>query len=246
MTIILILISLMLTACGSGIGQQTEQAGNEAPESTQAGASDPPAKSRFDTAEGVAVFVADEATLANAGHKIVIYGADGTVLKQIDARDDSLESLEGEAGDFFPLMFSNGASRDFAIEIRITGRSDDWLRVVVHETREPRTVGYLKTADQMFRQLTWEQYVLSFFNLRFDPERNPVLQMPDGSPSDPKLPEEPVIKPAEVSGDWVKIRWRTHEPDEPTAEEIAKQFPDNVGWIRWRKDGEILITEFYP
>lgn len=246
MTIILILISLVLAGCGSGIGKQAEPAMTPPAGTGSPAVAESPANSVFEPAEGVAVFESNEETLAKAGHKITFYGSDGAVWKQIDARDDSLESLKGEEGDFFPLLFSNGASTEFAIELRITGRSDDWLRVVVHETREPQTVAYLRADDPMFKPLSWEQYALSFFNLRFDPDSNPVLQMPDGSPTDARMPEEPLIKPDEVRGDWLKIRWTTHEPDEPSAGEIAKQFPGNVGWIRWRKDGEILIHEYYP
>lgn len=246
MTIILIIISLMLTACGSGIGKQTEPAGTPTPDTVQTSAAGPPEISAFEPAEGVAVFAADEGTLAKAGHKIAIYGADGEVLKRIDARDDSLGSLGGEEGDFFPLLFSNGASRDFAIELRITGRSENWIRVVVHETREPKTMGYLKADDPMFKKLSWEDWVLAHFNIRFDAVKNPVLDQPDGSPKAVSIPDEPLIKADEVKGDWVLIRWMEHEPMEPTAEWLRENKPENAGWIRWRKDGEIVIEEFFP
>ena len=84
------------------------------------------------------------------------------------------------------------------------------------------------------------------FNIRFDRVSNPVLGEPDGEEMRVSIPDEPLIKADEVRGDWVLIRWTKHEPDEPKVGQIAEQFPENSGWIRWRINGKIVIGEYFP
>ena len=202
-----------------------------------------PAGDLFENADGVVQF-ADG--IRGADRILTIYDEEGVPLKRIDRDDDSLDSLEGEEGDFFPLLFSNGAQRDFAIEMTALRKSRNWIEVVIHEAREPRSKGYVRADDPQFRFLEWPDWVLGHFNIRFDAENNPVLDAPEGRPKTVKLPDEPLIKPERVEGDWVRIRWVGHEPGEPSVRDIARSHPANEGWIRWRKGGKIEIGEYYP
>lgn len=244
----LILSVALITGCPADAG--SAQRGQAVPSSPKdvptRGPDTPPKDSLFEPAEGVVVFVPNAETLKKAGNAILVFGADGSTLKRVDYHDDSLDSLEGEEGSFFPLDFSNGTSREFALEFRLTGRSREWLRVIVHEARVPPAEGFLRSADPLFKVVTWEQWVLAHFNIRFDDKANPVRQSPDGPAIYADISEEPLIKPDEVEGDWLKIRWTEHEPDEPSAIEIARKYPANAGWIRWRNGRQILIEEYYP
>ena len=244
----LILSAALITGCPADAGSaQREPVAPAATEEISLLSSEAlPRDSVFEPAEGVAVFTPETEALTKAGYAILVFGADGSVLKRIDYRDDSLDSLEGEEGSFFPLDFSNGASREFSLEFRLTGRSKEWLRVIAHETREPPVEGFLRAADPLFKTITWEQWVLAHFNIRFDENANPVRQSPDGPAKYADISKEPLIRPDEVNGDWVRIRWTVHEPDEPSAVDIARKHPENVGWIRWRHGRQILISEFYP
>jgi hypothetical protein len=245
---LLMIVAIAFTGCsaGSGASANANSVQSKQPGETVGGERNLPRDSNLQPSDGVVVFKGSEIELKNASGMITIYGDDGRPWKVIDHDDDSLESLSGEEGDFYPLMFSNGASRDFEIEMRVVRQAKEWIEVVVHEKREPKTLGYVKADDPLFKLLTWDGWVKDHFNIRFEAVSNPVLNEPEGAKKNTVIPDEPLIKPAEVKGDWVLIRWTKHEPEELTAEEIAKEFPENSGWIRWRKDGEIMINEFYP
>lgn len=251
MAYILIVAVLLMLGCGAGTGQITESKTTEGLPRTPAAQNSsadkrPPRDSSFEEAEGVVVFDGTGNELKSADWKITLYGENGAPWKVIDYNDDSIESLEGEEGDFFPILFSNGNKRDFEIELRLVRRSDDWLEVIAHESRDPATRAYVRSDDALFRELSWDQWVLAHKNLSFDRQTNPVLDSPDGAPKAVVFAEMPLIKPDKLSGDWVLIRWTQMEPDEPSVEWIRKNLPENSGWIRWRKDGKILIGEYYP
>ncbi|HUF05414.1 MAG TPA: hypothetical protein VMM38_14730 [Aridibacter sp.] len=251
MALILIASVLLMIGCGPGAGHSTEsRTYTEHPETpaTYEGRKDEkiPKQTTFKRADGIVVFDGTGEELEKAEWKVVIYGEDGKPWRIIDQRDDSIDSLEGESGDFFPIDFSNGNKRDFLIEMRLTGRSEDWLEVVAHESRTPPVKAYVRVRDPLFKELSWEEWVLGHFNLRFDQETNPLLESPDGAPKEAVFPETPLIKPDNVGGDWVLVRWTQHEPDEPSVEWLKKNLPENSGWIRWRKDGKILISDYYP
>ena len=97
----------------------------------------PPGSDKFTHLEGMLVYSGTEDALNKSSRLITIYGKDGAPWKVIDRDDDSLSSLTGEEGDFYPSFFSNGANRDFGIEMRAVARSEQWIEVVVHETRTP-------------------------------------------------------------------------------------------------------------
>lgn len=251
MAYILIFSVLLTLGCGSGTGQITESRtfeGHTESPATHEKKTDrtPPGESIFEKADGVIVFDGTGEELKRSGWKIYIFGRDGAPWRVIDYNDDSLESLEGEEGEFFPLLFSNGNKREFEIELRLVGRSADWLEVVVHKRRDPATRAYIRTDDPLFKTLGWEEWVMKHRNLTFDRLTNPVLDSPDGAPKAVVFAEMPLIKPDKVSGDWVLVRWTQMEPDEPSVEWIRKNLPENSGWIRWRTDGKVLISKYYP
>lgn len=248
-TIACFLIVILLSACTPYDGPRAQGAADEnkaAGSDTGRNVSVPPRSDEFTDFEGMLVYTGNEEALNENSRLITIYDEDGAPWKVIERDDDSLASLTGEEGDFFPSFFSNGANREFGIELRAVARSEGWIRVVVHETRTPPLKKYVRRDDPLFRLLTWEEWVKEHFNIRFDRASNPVLDTPDGEKKRVSIPDEPLIKADEVRGDWVLIRWTKHEPNEPRVEQIAEEFPGNSGWIRWRKDGKIVIEEYYP
>ncbi len=246
MFVFLLLVAMTVSGCSSGSGSTEIPQKDGRPVQNSTNASKRPAEADFKPADGVVIFNGREEALKAASGMITIYGKDGRPWKVIDHDDDSLGSLSGEEGDFYPLFFSNGASRDFGIEMRVERRSEDWIEVVVHETRNPKTKGYIRPSDPLFKFWTWDEWVKNHFNIRFDSGSNPVLDAPDGKRKIVVITDGPLIRPDEVKGDWVQIRWTKHEPDEPTVEQMAASHPEDAGWIRWRKDGKILIEEYYP
>jgi hypothetical protein len=246
---VLIMIALLaVTGCSAGSGASPDSNSDPGERSKIGTERDrtSPRDSVFQPADGVVIFKGTERDLKPVSGMITIHGDQGRPWKVIDHNDDSLESLTGEAGDFYPLMFSNGANRDFDIQMRAVRRSKEWIEVVVHETRDPNTLGYVRSDDPLFKFQSWDEWVLDHFNIRFDADSNPVLEAPEGKRKTVLIPREPLIRPAEVRGDWLLVRWTKHEPDEPDVAEIAKAHPENSGWIRWRRDGRILIKEYYP
>jgi len=237
---------VLVTGCTDGAGaiRDSERAASEAADRKPAIPS--PADSGMEAVEGVVVYEGNEKKLAASSGLITIYGKNGEPLKVINREDESLESLTGGEGDFYPFYFSNGASHDFGIELRAVRRSKDWIEVVIHETREPKTLGYVRAEDPLFKYLSWPDWVKGQKNIRFDTKENPVRESPNGRKKKVAMPEEPWIKAEGVRGDWAKIVWTKPENGEPSAAEIADKYPQNFGWIMWRKDGKVLIGEHYP
>ncbi|REJ75685.1 MAG: hypothetical protein DWQ47_09465 [Acidobacteria bacterium] len=214
-----------------------------------------PEDAALENADGVVVYVGRTTGARDSSGIVRLYSIDGTVWKEIDPLkpEDSSDEIRITKNVFKPLFFSDGSKREFGIEMRLVRRSKDWLEVVAGEGHYANRTSdrvpllkYVQSSDPMFRVLSWDTWVRGHFNIRFDAVKNPVLDQPDGSPKAVSIPDEPLIKADKVEGDWVLIRWMEHEPDEPSAKWLRENKPENAGWIRWRKDGEILIEEFYP
>ncbi len=237
---------MIFAACGAcnQVGRSAEgQWRTRAPEASEAPQTSGPSSQRFSPADGVLVF---EASGPRAHQKVVIFDKNAKPLVRIDPDDDDPGPVDGEKRGFYPLFFSDGSKRDFGIQLRIVAVSKDWYEVVTQEGEDPAVVAYVRREDPRFLFRTWENWVLAHVNLRFDPSANPVLESPGGTAKPVSLPEEPVIKAERIKNDWVLVRWAIQTDADLSARDIAARFPANNGWIRWRRNGDILITDYFP
>ena len=93
--------------------------------------------------------------------------------------------------------------------------------------------------NSLVRLVTWEEHIMEKVGSisPIDPSVNKVHNEPDESAvindRDPFTEDDQYLT-VEIKGDWIKVKWGWGESDEPPYS----------GWLRWKKDGK-LIVEFY-
>lgn len=167
---------------------------------------------------------------------IRIYNQDGSQWYRFSFYyDDSDGDFEYANDDFRPSAFHPDY---YLLVLSCVGRDKGRYEVIVNE--ETRLKKYVNVDDPTMKFETWKEHVLHVFSINFNRDENPPLNAPNGQPIDSKLysPEFP-ISAVEVKGEWLRIKWgkntqpRDKEPEFDTA------------WIRWKKDGMLLIRFEY-
>lgn len=168
------------------------------------------------------------------GDVVNLYNKDGSLWLRLDFNDEKDEKAVANA----PRTFKPFAYHPdyFLLALRYVGRDDKRFEVVVNEETGLRK--YVRADDTVLKFQTWEEHILKAFAVDFDSEENQVLETPGGKAKRLKLDKAVSFHPVEMEGEWVKVRWNR------TGGEKADDSGD-VGWIRWRKEGVILIELFY-
>jgi hypothetical protein len=117
------------------------------------------------------------------------------------------------------------------------GKREERFEVVVDE--ETGTKKYVRADDPVLKFQTWEEHILQLFAVGFERQSNPVLEQPDGQVKGIEFSKGVTFHPVEVKGDWLKVRWSDTEQTEDKSKSA------NSGWIKWKKDGVLLIELFY-
>lgn len=159
---------------------------------------------------------------SEANHFITIYNADGSIWYQYSNRgSDEFYFAKQPHPDFKPYDKNNQR-----LLPRVKGKSKHWYEVVVNE--ETQAVKYMLISDRAAGYVSLEYYVMKYSDIRFNPEKNPVREKPEGSAVKALMNEGDRCRPWEFSGDWVSVYCKGKE--------------DNYGgWLRWKKGRDILI-----
>lgn len=111
--------------------------------------------------------------------------------------------------------------------LRAITLSSNWVEVVVNEA-DGRTA-WVARSQGILR--LWPEFILSATAVEtLDPATNPIRVKPLEEAAVLADGADAMLAPVAVQGDWLQVR--THE----IADRIAP-----TGWIRWRKDGRLLI-----
>ncbi|MBK9147724.1 MAG: hypothetical protein IPM12_07895 [Flavobacteriales bacterium] len=111
--------------------------------------------------------------------------------------------------------------------LRAITLSSDWVEVVVNET-DGRTA-WVARSQGILR--LWPEFIISATAVEtLDPAMNPIRVKPLETAAVLADGADALLAPVAVQGDWLQVR--THD----LADRIAP-----TGWIRWRKDGRLLV-----
>lgn len=215
------------------------------PEQPLSDADLPPSKSVFTPTDAIVVFQWDEEVIKQAKGLIYFYDDTGAVWHVVNYFDDSMESMSEPGGKFRPFSFRVG---NFRLKMQCTGKSANWYEVIVEEEVDPKVKKYVRADDPLLKLQSWEEYVLSFYNVKFDQKVNPILKTPAGKPRNVDTLSNDIwrVVPVKVRGEWLMIRWEKTQNKKSSTSKVKPHTQANFGWIRWRKGGEFYISDFYP
>lgn len=241
--ILLILSILLLHGCAD------TGPGNVSPadkDSTSAGDVDEitdeaPVKERFERKIGDSKGVVTLSQTYGENDTVKIYNADGSIWYEFSYYDDAaFDQLESINTEFRPFAFHP----DYLIlGLRVTGEDDKRYEVVVNE--EDGLKKFVRKDDKVLEYEPFEKHILSTYAIDFDSDKNPVLDEPEGKKVTEDYSKVAIFKAVQVSGDWVELKWSepTTKADANTNETQDER--EKTGWVRWRKDGTMLIELFY-
>lgn len=247
------LIILMITCCS--VGCNSEKTLSKTADNTEAlvnqNASIPitsfptssPDKSVFRSVDGVILFKWDKDAVDSKKGLIHLYDEAGRIWNEINFYNDRRDSMSVPVEEFQPLYFR---ASDFGLQMRCTGKSDEWYEVIVNENN-PSVKKYIRTGDSLFEFQHWDKYIMKMLNITFEQNTNPLLDSPNGKKKNIQLKKDAVFAPIDVKGDWVKVRLKPSVQSDTSAVRNEKKKRYEEGWIRWRNDQHrIIIDDYYP
>lgn len=163
---------------------------------------------------------------------IRIYNEDGSLWHKLTFYDN--EPAGRTNVDFRPISFHQDY---FVLALKCIGKSTGRFEVVVNE--ETGMKKYVRVDDPVLRFQTWEEHILQVYAVDFNWKDNPILEKPGGAVKSVGFVKGVTFRPVEVEGDWLKVRW------DGIAQTGEKNKNDNSGWIKWKKDGFILVELYY-
>lgn len=113
--------------------------------------------------------------------------------------------------------------------IRLKAISPNWYEVFVDEKNQQTK--FMAIRDPFLMRETFESYIPFSHMVTFDRENNPLYEKPDGRIKNFAYKEEDLFSPRYTKGEWLKVEIRRK----------PKLVPREFGWIRWKRDREILI-----
>ena len=168
------------------------------------------------------------------GDFVKIYNEDGSLWhKFTHYYDDSDGEFEYANDNFRPFAFHPDY---FVLALKCVGKKADRYEVIVNE--ETNLKKYVKVNDKVLKFETWENHILKLFAVGFDEKENPMLEVPQGQVKN-LVKSERTFHPVEVKGEWLKVKW------DVTGETDKKETQQNSGWLRWKKDGKLIVELFY-
>lgn len=163
---------------------------------------------------------------------IGFYNEDGTLWHRFTFYyDDSDGVFEYYREDFRPFAFHPDY---FLLALRCVAEDEDRYRVVVDEGSGLEK--YVRKRDGHLKLESWQEHILKAFSIDIGKEgKTPVRRSPGGERLEPDAGKIERFEPVGFSGDWLRIRWQDPADGQQTV----------AGWVRWRKDGRLLIDWFY-
>lgn len=163
---------------------------------------------------------------------IRIYNEDGSLWHKFTFYGNDTLPLTND--DFSPISFHQDY---FVLALKCAAKSEKYFEVVVNE--ETGVKKYVRVDDPVLKFQTWEEHILQVFAVDFNWDENPPLGKPGGNVKNVSFSKEVTFRPVAVEGEWLKVRW---DGIKQTGE---KNKNDNTGWVKWKKDGFILVELYY-
>jgi len=133
------------------------------------------------------------------------------------------------------LYYKNNSKQEFKpftpldvlrIAIRRKAVSQNWYEVFINE--ESKETKYIWIGDSFLQRDEWEKYIRFSPYVLIDSEKNPLWETQDGQVKTVQISKGDWFIPKLIDGDWLRVQRKPSKGDDS-------------GWIRWRKDNEIVI-----
>src|SRR5690606_12554126 len=113
------------------------------------------------------------------------------------------------------------------------GSNDGYYQVVVNDID-----CYIRISgnESLLKFKTPEEYIMESYPYLYKNSKTPLRKEPVDNSEIIKGYDNYLYVPVEIKGDWLKVR---DDKDCYIGEEPSSK--DIIGWVRWRKNGEILI-----
>jgi hypothetical protein len=161
-----------------------------------------------------------------------IYNDDGTLWYRFSFYDEVDE--DEMRSKLQPFALHHGY---FILALRCVAIERDRWRVLVDEAAG--LTKFIRKGDLAFKFQSWAEYTRDAGCVDLNQKDNPVRKSPHGDeiefPGDDFLPALSVA----VKGEWLKVQWKTQTYHGPR--EYGAKIAGGSGWIRWLKDGRVLI-----
>ncbi len=168
------------------------------------------------------------------GDFVKLYNEDGSLWHKLTHYyDDSDGKFEYANENFLPFAFHPDY---FVLALKCVRKKVDRYEVIVNE--ETNLKKYVKANDKVLKFETWENHIPQLFAVGFDEKENPILETPQGQGRN-LVKTDKTFHPVEVKGEWLKVKW------DIAAETEKKEEQQNSGWLRWKKDGKLIVELFY-
>lgn len=171
------------------------------------------------------------------------YGIGIIILnKESISQNTSIQFLNGDlthAVEFYPMGNSPDTvkfnflcynTRSGYIELRCLKETDSLYYVITNERN--KSVHIVRKSNLTTIQY-WQNFILNATSIC---NRSKIFDIINGTTE--LNPEVDILEPVKIENDWLMIKWNiNHHKD------LLPEF--ETGWIRWRKNEEILIRVVY-
>lgn len=165
----------------------------------------------------------------NIADTISIYNIDGSLWYRFSFEyDDSDGIYDFYNKEFNPFAF-NPDYYTLALKV-VSMEIPEVCNVIVNEDSGLQKIIKLNSSSGLeFKN--FEEYILSSSSISFDPEVNELLDDIEGSPLVLLAINNITVIPLKIRKDWMEVRVRNNNSN-----------TDQVGWIKWKMDGKMLIS----
>lgn len=186
----------------------------------------------YNIENSLGLLITDEEKRYKPGSTITIFNQDGSVWFKFtfpDQTNNEVIKLYKENLRPFRLM-----PNEYWVVFNCVGQNRDYYKVVVNE--DTKLKKFVKKENSFFNFITWEQYILDSFAVKFNWKKNPLRKKINGESFDIEMSRRLTFHTEEIKGEWLKIRWYDTDDKE-------KKQP-RFGWIKWKKDNKIIVQIF--
>ncbi|HWR32876.1 MAG TPA: hypothetical protein VN451_05100 [Chitinophagaceae bacterium] len=165
-----------------------------------------------------------------------LYFYTGTLVDELLQQTSPADSLVFRQGEYSidiatapPWFVPEAMKLDYDIlQLRATTIARTWIEVIVNKQTGKKA--WVKREAVEF--VGWQDFLLSVFSVELiTSANNPLRSKPLDNASQVVNPGRNSLTPHAISGDWMKVSI------EGTPGSIPK-----LGWIRWKKGNQLLIT----
>lgn len=160
-------------------------------------------------------------------HMLTLYNPDGSIWYRFSVSPKEPDYFLAKKKKGFKPFATHVGDWPLTVILRMTRESPNWYEVEVNE--KTRATKFVSKNDPMWAKVTWNYWLHGDTEIRIDNDRTKLRDKPDG-----KVIEESAnlefkqLVFLKADGDWAFV-------------EGFHSVKTYRGWIRWRKDREILV-----